>query len=208
MFRSLKVLGLTIGVALLLSAVMASASMAAQFTASSYPATVTGSNTKGSEVITTEGGKIECDTHSVSHSLGAASSSLTVTPTYTNCEAFGFLNATVNMEACTTVINIYVIPFPPYIIGHKRISCGAGKSIKVTASTCKLEIKGQEGLESVGVSNSGSSVLMKPNISGLAYTVTQDGFLCPFGGTGSKTDGKWTGEVTLSRVGGGSIAVS
>ena len=51
-------------------------------------------------------------------------------------------------------------------------------------------------------------MLVKPAVEKIAYTVTQDGFLCPFGGTGNKTDGKYTGEVTLSRVGGGSIAVS
>lgn len=208
MSRTLKVLGIAFGVSLAFSAVMASTSMASQFTASSYPATVTGSNTKGSEVINTEGGKIECNTHSASHALAAASSSLTITPTYTSCEAFGFLEATVNMEGCTTTLDLIGFLFPPFFIARKRIVCGAGKSIKATAATCKIEIKGQTGLESFSLSNSGTNIILKPNVTGIAYTVTQDGFLCPFGGTGNKTGGTWTGEQTLSRVGGGSISVS
>jgi hypothetical protein len=206
MIRNLKVLALAVGALLALTAMMASAATAAQYTASSYPATATGSNTKGSEVFNTEGGKVECDSHFVTHALGEASSTITATPTYTNCEAFGFLSATVNTEECSYVF--HVSGSSPTFSNTVDVVCPAGQSIKVTASTCKAEIKGQTGLSSVAASNSGSSVLVKPNVSKIAYTVTQDGFLCPFGGTGNKTDGSYTGEVTISRVGGGSVSVS
>jgi hypothetical protein len=34
------------------------------------------------------------------------------------------------------------------------------------------------------------------NVGKIAYTVTKDGFLCPLSGTGSFSDGKYTG-ITL-----------
>ncbi|HET9396290.1 MAG TPA: hypothetical protein VFO36_09555 [Nitrospiraceae bacterium] len=215
MIRNLKVLGLAIAAVLALSAVMASAAMAAEFTASSYPATITGSNTKGSEVFKTEGGNVECNSHFVSHSQSAASSTLTVTPTYTSCDAFGFLSATVNTEECSYVFHATdtITETEPvhrhYWRHHVDVVCPTGQSIKVTASTCKAEIKSQTGLTTVKTENiAGGSVTVTPDVSGIAYTVTQDGFLCPFGGTGNKTDGKYTGDVTVSRVGGGSVSVS
>jgi hypothetical protein len=181
----------------------AGSAMAAQYTASAYPATATGSSVKGSGVLTTEGGKVECAIHIVTHSVGEATSTVAATSTYTNCEAFGFVSATVNMEGCS-----YLAHATSSTSTTVDVVCPAGQSIKITASTCKVEIKGQTGLKSVGTANSGGSIVLKPNIGGIAYTVTQDGFLCPFGGTGNKTGATVTGELTASRVGGGSISVS
>jgi hypothetical protein len=204
MIRNLKVLALAVGAVLALTAMMASAASAAQYTASEYPANATGSNTKGSEVFTTEGGKVECDSHfETKEAIAEPTATITITAHYTNCEAFGFLSATVNMEGCH-----YHFTLQSNSSNTVDVICPAGQSIKITASSCKVEIKGQTGLNSVPVSTSGSSVLAKPNVSGIAYTVTQDGFLCPFSGTGNKTGATYTGEVTLSRVGGGSISVS
>jgi hypothetical protein len=229
MIRNLKVLGLAIGAVLALSAVMASAAMAVpSFTASSYPASITGSNTKGGEVFSTEGGKVECNSHFVSHSQGEASSTLSVTPTYTSCEAFGFLSATVNTEECKYVFHATEQVSSGVYRHHVDVDCPAGQSIKITASTCKAEVKGvtkvthtegekevvtvapiNEGLTTVKTTNlAGGSVTVQPEVSNIAYTVTQDGFLCPFGGTGNKTDGTYTGDVVVSRVGGGEVSVS
>jgi hypothetical protein len=206
MIRNLKVLGLAVVAVLALTAVMSSAASAALYTASAYPATATGANTKGSEVFTTEGGKVECDSHFVTHSISAASATITATPTYSNCEAFGFLEATINTEGCSYLF--HVEGSGPSFNNKVDVECGAGKSIKITAGTCKVEIGGQKELKNVVSSTSGTGVLVKPSVEGITYTVTQDGFLCPFGGTGTKKDGKYTGEVTIFRVGGGSIAVS
>jgi hypothetical protein len=208
MIRNLKVLGLAIGAVLALSAVMASAAMAVPtFTASSYPATATGSNTKGSEVFTTEGGKVECNSH-FQGSLSAASTTLTVAPTYTGCEAFGFLEANVNTEGCTYVFHATELVSAGVYRSHVDVVCPAGKSIKIIAGTCRAEIKAQTGLTSAKTTNLASSVTVEPEVAKVAYTVTEDGFLCPFGSTGNKTDGTYSGHVVVSRVGGGSISVS
>ena len=211
MIRNLKVLGLAIAAVMAMSAMMASAASAVpQFTASSYPATVTSSNTRGNEVFTTEAGKVECDSHFVSHSLAAASSTLTVTPTYTNCEAFG-LGATVNTEGCTYVFHATERISTGVYNSHIDLACAAGKSIKwVTGGgLCRTERKSQTGLTTVKTTNvAGGSITVEWNVSSIAYTVTTDGFGCPFSGTGTKTDGKHTGHLVISRVGGGSVEVS
>jgi hypothetical protein len=215
MSRNFKALGLAIGALLALSAVIASSATAVpQFTCSSYPCQATGSNTKGSEVFTTEGGKVECDSHFITHSINEATSTITTTPTYTNCEAFGFLSATVNTEGCSYVSHATQTDASGtthWWTAHVDVACPAGQSIKVTASTCKVEIKAQTGLTTDDIEKDftdPTGVHITHTEEGIAYTVTQDGFLCPFGGTGNKTGGKYSGGVTLNRVGGGSISVS
>ncbi len=209
MIRNIKVLGIAVVAAMALSAVVASAAMAVpQFTASTYPAQVTGESAVGAEKFKTEGGTVECKSHFLSASLGAANSTLTVTPKYTECKAFGFLSATVNPEGCTYVFHATELVSAGVYKHHVNVICPAGQSIKVVASTCKAEIKEQTGLTSVKTTNSGTSVVVNPEVKSIKYTVTEDGFLCPFGGTGNKTDGEYTGAVTVSRVGGGSASVS
>jgi hypothetical protein len=207
MTRQLRVLGLALLAVLATSAVIASAAQAVpQFTASSYPATATGSNTKGSESFTTEAGTVQCDSH-FQGSLSAASSTFTVTPTYTNCEAFGFLDATVNMEGCSYIFHATEKVTTDHYRSHVTVECPSGKSIKITAGTCKAEVKAQGNLTTLTTTNSGGSVTAMPSVTNIAMTVTQDGFGCPFSGTGAKT-GAYHGHVVMSRVGGGSISVS
>jgi hypothetical protein len=209
MIRNLRVLGLAFVAVLAMSAVAASAAQAVPtFTASAYPATVTGSNTIGNEVFTTEGGKVECDSHFVSSAISGPTSTLTVTPTYTGCTAFGFLNATVTTEGCTYVFHATEKVSTGVYKHHVDVVCPTGKSIKIVAATCKAEIKAQTGLTTVKTTNlAGGTVTVQPEVKNVAYTVTADGFLCPFGGTGNKTDGEYTGDVVVSRVGGGTVDV-
>ncbi len=209
MIRNIKILGITVVAAMALSAVVASAAMAVpQFTASTYPAQVTGTSAVGAEKFKTDGGTIECKGHFLSASLGAANSTLTVTPKYSECTAFGGLNATFNTEGCTYVFHATELVSAGVYKHHVDIVCPAGQSVKFVASTCKAEIKSQTGLTTVKTTNSGTSVVVNPEVTKIAYTVTEDGFLCPFTGTGSTNNGEYTGAVTVSRVGGGSASVS
>jgi hypothetical protein len=209
MIKHPRNIGLVCVVALALIAIIASAATAApRFTGSSYPTAVTGSNFKGSEVFTTEGGKVECDSHFLSQFYFSADIALELAPTFTNCRAFGFLNATVNPEFCDLVFSVTEKVETGVYKHHVDIDCNGADSIKITASTCKAEIKDQNGLTTAKTTNSGSSIVLNQEVTGIAYTVTQDGFGCPFSGTGNKTGGQYTGQVTLSRFGGGSASVS
>jgi hypothetical protein len=86
------------------------------------------------------------------------------------------------------------------------IGCPAEKSIKLTAGTCKAEVKTQSERETVDlVDDTGASpkkdVTVRPTVEGISYTVTQDGFLCPFNGTGEKTGGQLTSSESFTVTG-------
>jgi hypothetical protein len=196
MIRNIKVLGLAVVAVLAMSAVVANAASAAQFVASSYPATFTGSNTKGTEKFHTEAGNVECDSH-FQGTENEASSTASAHPEYTNCEAFGGLSATVTTTGCN-----YVFHLTSTTSASTDVACGTG-AILVTAGTCKAEIKSQTGLEKVGMAASGGKITVTPSVTKIKYTVTQDGFLCPFNGTGNREDGEYTGSVTIANTAAG-----
>jgi len=207
MSRNLKVLGLIFIAVLAMSAAMAPVSQASQYTCSAYPCTVTGSNTKGSETFTTPGGTVQCDSH-YQGTLSEASSSLKITPKYSNCSAFGFLNAEIHFIGCWIVSHITVSLGGGRYLHIYDIECEAGAVIIITAATCEVKIPAQAGLTSTETENlAGGTLTVKPNISGITMNVTKDGFGCPFSGTGH-TKGSFHGDVTLSRIGGGSISAS
>jgi hypothetical protein len=208
MVRDLKMLWLAGVCALSLSALPAPAAQAApEFTASAYPATITGSNFAGSETLTAEGGTVQCDSHFASNSFNAPTSTLTITPGYSNCVAFGFINASYKTEGCTYVLHVTERVSKGVYKHHMDISCPAGKSIKIEAGTCKAEIKGQTGLTTTKTTNSGNNITLQWELSGISLVVTTDGFGCPFSGTGTKSATQH-GDLLLSRTGGGSISIS
>jgi len=179
MIQKFKTLGLAMVAVLAMSAFVASAAQA-QYTASSYPTTATANSALGNDVFTTEAGTVECASHFVG-TLSEASNTLTVTPTYSSCKAFGFAHATVNMNGCA-----YVFHRVSSASSNVTIECPAGKSIQILAGNCEVLVHAQGPLGSVATSNGAGVVNAQANVTGIAYTVTKDGFLCPFGGTGSK----------------------
>jgi hypothetical protein len=200
MTRKLNLMGFAVAALMMASAYAASTAPAANFTASQYPTTLTGESAKGNEVITLEGGSVECKGHFVSSSLTEATEELAVTPTYTECRAFGFLSAGVTFKGC----GFGLIPLG----GWRIIPIVFCASITIHSSTCEVTIPQQERT-SVDIANGSGDITMKMTISGLAYTVVKDGFGCPFAGTGSKTGGTWiqNSAVTLSSTNGASVDV-
>jgi hypothetical protein len=95
-----KMLGMALVVALALTAVMVSAASAASYTASSYPTTGTGESAVGNDTLKTEGGVVECKSHFEGTLATEAQENLDINAKYSNCKAFGFLNATVEMSGC------------------------------------------------------------------------------------------------------------
>jgi hypothetical protein len=180
------------------------------YTASSYPFAMTGSSAKGSEAIVTEGGNVECNNHYGSSTINIPSGSQTVTftPTFTGCSGFGFKEATVTPEGCAYVFHLTERVSAGVYRHHVDLSCPVGKSIKVSAGFCKMEIKGQTGLTTAKTTNSSGTLNLSWELQGIAYTVTQDGFACPFTGTGNKVGGSHTGAATISRAGGGTVEIS
>ena len=194
MIRNLKTLGLAIVAVLALSAVVASAAGASEFTAGSYPATATASSAKGNDDFNTEAGSVQCKAHFHVGSLAAASESVTVTPTYSECQAFGFLSATVHMNGCDYVF---------YTNEKVDLACPKEKSVVITAATCTVAIHAQGELSTVDLTPKETDVEAKANVTNIKYTVTNDGFGCPFSGTGEKTGASYTQNSAVTVVGNG-----
>ena len=77
---------------------------------------------------------------------------------------------------------------------------------KIAAGACKAEIKAQTERETVDLVDDTSAspkknITMRPTLTGVSYTVTQDGFLCPFNGTGEKSGGEYTSAESTSLTG-------
>ncbi len=200
MIRNFKVMGLVVVAVLAMSAVVASAASASNFTASKYPTAATAASEKGNDDFKTEAGSVECKASFAVDALEGPSETATVTPTYSECQAFGFLSATVNMNGCDYVFHTN---------GEVDVECPAGKVITIVASTCEATVGTQTGLKSVALSNSGAGISAQANVTGIAYTVTKDGFLCPFNGTGAKTGASYVQNkaVQVSSTNGATIDI-
>jgi len=210
MIRSLKSLGLALVAVLAMSAVVASAAQATpQYTGSAYPVNGTGTNAVGNETFTTPGGTVQCDSH-FSGSLAEPSSTLTVTPKYTNCKAFSFLNATVDMMGCDYLFHAGASLGEGKYSHTVDVVCEEGEGpITITAGTCKADVSSQSGLGTVTTTNLGDgTVTVQPNVSEITLNVTEDGFGCPFPGKGHYK-GTYHGDVVLKNSEtGGTISVS
>ncbi len=170
-----------------------------------YPVTLHG-GTSGVEEFETEAGTVECTWSAYDAVVSEATSTVTVAPEYKECDAFGLVSATISMEGCAYVFHAGGKASSDNYDASADITCPAGKSIVVSAGTCKVAVPAQTGLESTDlIDDTGASpkkdITIRPTITGLAYTVTQDGFLCPFESTGHKTDGEYTNSANITITG-------
>jgi hypothetical protein len=184
-WRRVKLLGVIAFVIGGIFAVVPAISLATNFTASSYPATFTG--TSSGQEFWLEAGKVECSSTHFTGTLSAPSSSVTITPFYGSCKAFGLSSASVSMNGCDYTFTTF---------GTWSINCSSG-SILITAFNCKVTIGAQAGLAPLSLANASGGLWMGPETGSLTYTVTQDGLACPFNGTGARTGGDYVSVVDM-----------
>lgn len=131
------------------------------------------------------------------------STTVTVTPTYSECKAFG-LNAAIDHNECTYILHFKTkLPLGGWD-ATTTTSCPTGKALAITAATCEVIIHPQELPNTSEVTNSGPSVPetgmglhLHTNIAELKYTVTKDGIGCPLSGIGSFSKGHYFGTTTF-----------
>jgi len=211
----IKTLSMALVAVFVSSAVLASAASAEGiYTASSYPATATGTSALGNTTFTTEAGSEECKYH-YEATLTGPSSNLTVKAQVSECKAFGFASATVNMGSCDWLYTTPTTVTAPHIWTAKvHTKCtDPTKPITITSGSCEVMI-GEQSPEGHVIITTTTTVPqdldLKGTLTGITYTVTKDGFLCPFGGTGKKTGATYTTheEITFkSTVAGQGIDV-
>jgi hypothetical protein len=208
MTRVFKGPGLVL-LAVFLFAVSASPASALKFTASTYPTVGTAESALGNDAFTTEAGKIECKSH-FEGSIAAAQSTLTVKATYTKCQAFGFISATVSMNSCVFEFTSPTETAADTFSGAAHVRC-SGEPALLVAGTCKATVGEQSPGGSVsGTDNTATGdASVQANVNEINYTVTQDGIGCPFEGTGPKTGATYVQAqpVTVQATNGATIDV-
>jgi hypothetical protein len=133
-----------------------------------------------------------------SESTGTSVSSLTITPTYSGCEAFGVSEAEgskVTMNGCTFILTpisktkaLMVIQCP---VG-KEVTIDIGKDI------CLVHIAPQSPGEKIDLVVGGGDVVHKATVDNVTSTVTYgaEGSLLLCGASGTRTL-SYTGEVQM-----------
>ena len=143
MSRNLKVLGLALVAAMALSAVVASAASAQAFNFKSEasPTTLTGKrHGTNKEIFETDGGTVTCN-EAIYHGQTnvTATSDINITPTYSNCTAFGFVSVPIDTEGCSYTFTTLTKEGSNFE-GAMHILCPGGKSMRVTAPGCEVTI--------------------------------------------------------------------
>jgi len=156
----------------------------------------------------------ECEVAKFSGAVASpGSSTVTVTPLYEKCKAFG-LAATIDTAECDYMIHIGETLTPNGNYGGTiDVECATGNVIKITAgivgNRCEVQVGTQTNLsKGEGVNaGAGSDVEIRATVTGIKYTVTKDEGTCPLSKVGSTfTDGDYNGNVTLT--GGAAIGIS
>jgi hypothetical protein len=201
--KRLRTVAIALAVSFVFGAVAASAASAGSFRATSYPARITGEQTT-QVVFAGVVGQWKCNGLNMQGELSSESSSLNLTPIYSECSWAG-VAATINMEGCTyeyTAGNT-VEGSENKIQATMDVKCPAGKEMKLTlANSCTIRIPGQTGLGSVTLENTlalePTAVDLQLNVSGITYRV-EHGTFCPNSpADGTYTNGTLKGEEKLS----------
>jgi hypothetical protein len=202
--RRIRHLGLAVLAAAALTALLgAGTASAAQFRAEEYPTTVTGTQTVAQKFTTWEKGPTwTCSNVTTVGTISAASTTLSLAPTFTGC-AFAGQAASVKMNTCKYV---YKNSSEQMVnTGTIDISCSkAGDEIEVVASICTLKIPAQAARSSVqysggpvqeGPGGEGYKRKIGINLNATGFTYSLSGFVC--GKTGTFEGGVLTGSHQL-----------
>jgi hypothetical protein len=177
--RNLKILGLALVAMFAMSVVMATAASADEFTAEKYPASLVGAkdSTFVDEFNTTTG-IVKCETPSYTGTVKESATSVSVTPSYTGCTAFGF-PATIDVNGCQYKFNVNGGTSTE---GDVDLVCGAS-SITVTAisagtikctvhAATQSDITGTVKYKNIG-SGTTQEVTLEAALTGIDYSHTK-----------------------------------
>lgn len=194
-----------LGVGILLAfaalTVGAAAAQAANFTAASYPAFVSGEpSAAGTPTFNFESSQTaKCLFTGFAGEITKASSGLTQELGVNECTNFGAAG-TIEMNECKFVFHATSGSVDKFS-GNFDITCPAGKSITVSGNTCKVTIpaqtaKGPINYERVTTApNEVLATFAMKSTAGFSYTKAEDGAKCGLVGLGAKTDGVISGGI-------------
>jgi hypothetical protein len=166
MNRKLKALGLALVAVLAMGALSASAASAENFHSESATDTVIKGSQVGQDVFVFNAGTVKCNEATYAgEQKGATATSVKVTPTYTECTAFGFVNTKIDSAQCTYEFssdNNNVV-----------ISCPSAEPLTVTAFNCWVALHSQT-LGGISYNNTGAGnsrdIDLGTNVTGISYS--------------------------------------
>jgi hypothetical protein len=199
MIRNLSSAVVTATVLAVATAVLASPALAANFSASSYPAHVSGVQTN-TMTFTFGGGSVTCKKAAFTGSLSGKSELQILTPTYSECTAFGFVGATI------TGFGPNECYWGHYSNGTMDLDCPAGKHVKIDAGPCTVTLgpSGNQGLSSIAYTDnvpSSGHVTGHVNLSGVHHVISEHSVFCSLT-PGTYTNGTVSGSVDLTAANG------
>ena len=208
-----KMVGAALVAVLALSAVAVSAASAAEFKATSSPVNlIAGQDT--THALTMDGSSVTCETATFEENgVAAPSKTVKLTPSYSGCTAFGFVNTKIEMNGCR-----YEFLEPnSALAGNVRLRCPTQETkvrlfTSVFGSTCEVLIgeSGNTNLSKVSYKNeatSPTSVKVTAAITGITAEKTKDTGICPLKGTGVIHSVEYSGTSTVEGLSGIGIAV-
>lgn len=150
------------------------------YTASSYPAALTGTHTT-QHVLEVQGKSVKCNSATSSAELTGEATEMEAGATYSECTAFGFSGASFNTNGCK-----FVFAKPTFVESHKftastSVKCPAGKAMVIKGGNCEALIAAQGPLTSTTLTNmtgSPNTLTAKTEISGLIVDA-KSGAGCP-----------------------------
>jgi hypothetical protein len=116
--------------------------------------------------------------------VATGATSVTVTPTYSECTAFG-QPVRITHNECNYVLSTGAATAGGWHV-NTALSCPAGKIIEIHTGVCAMTIAAQGPLTTSEVTTSGVAspetgmdLLLHIKITGMTYTVTKDNIGCP-----------------------------
>jgi hypothetical protein len=205
--KHLKTLGLAlIAVAALAALVGASSASAAVFKTSQANPSLSG-NQATPHKFTVTGGSVTCEVAAFSGTgVGTEAAEQEMAPKYEKCKAFGFVNATVNMNTCKYNFHAAASGVAT-TVDLKSCTGGAGAAAVITSSllgsNCKVEVFNKNAINGITFVNQppGFAFLLEETAStNIHYKVTEDTGSCPLNGGENVETGQYTGnsEVTAN----------
>lgn len=219
MIRKFKALGLALVAVFAMSAMVATAAQATSGTVTFFPSNAQGVTFTAEQIgehiftltdhkVTVEGKEEFANTKckkAVFDAVGtvaAGATSVTVTPTYSECKSFG-LTATIDHNGCNYILHSKTKIVSGWDV-ETTLTCPAGKGITITAATCEVTVSPQSLPHTSEVTNAGVSspetgmdLHLHTDITGINYTVNKDGIGCPLSGTGNFVNGDYDGTTTI-----------
>jgi hypothetical protein len=189
------------------SAVMASTASASQVTTAggAYPTVLTGAKEGGTAenyVESTPGNRFHCSTVTGEATITGPSTTVLVTPHLAGCKSTaGGLepSATFHPNGCTFEVTAGETTSPTQTHGSVNVACPAGKKITVTIATCQVHIGPQEIFGSAALTNlANGKITVSTNTNQKLHYEETDGFLCPFQGNTTGTEGTIVGQILIA----------